>query len=622
MPIDFRRMVDRARARARPELDDGELAALIASAPLPPADLPYARQVLHSDEVGEVMLARWKRDAACAAHDHGGAGGVVLVLAGSVVETPHLWQARRGLVAGAEKTHGPGSMLVVPRTHVHSMRSVGEAVTLHVYGPGPTRMRVHDLAARRSHVLDDGHGAWLPESPADSLAVEAFDDVAARRATPVILVAHTTHYREGSEDFARAASTLVERLRAEHPDAEVRLLPVRYKREFVAALEELADDARNLSQLHFVGHSGMYGIMFGSTEWPEQLSPHEWRALRIPFTDDGRAFFHACRTGRWFAAFFARTFGVPASGHHGYTTVSLSEERFVWKAPFVSKDRPLHVIACVGRKSHGLPGALRKHLGLARAEPMRAFEPVPADEAPSYDGVARLYDEAFEDLRVRAPEVAFVERALADVGAGRGLRVLDLGCGNGALLSTLGKRVADGVGVDVSQAMIERALARHRAHAHLRFERITGPDLPFDDASFDAVVCFLSFRYLDWDPSTREIERILRPGGKLVIVDMVDKPIELREAPLFVRSLALHAQTRVRHRAFVARLASLTRDPAWARMLAYNPIRAEHEYRWYLESRFPGRKLEVLSASRTARVVAFDSGAKDGSWRLAPMSYP
>ena len=37
-------------------------------------------------------------------------------------------------------------------------------------------------------------------------------------------------------------------------------------------------------------------------------------------------------------------------------------------------------------------------------------------------------------------------------------------------------------------------------------------------------------------------------------------------------------------------------------MLQYNPIRAEHEMKWYLESRFPGRKVERLDVGVHARV--------------------
>ena len=70
--------------------------------------------------------------------------------------------------------------------------------------------------------------------------------------------------------------------------------------------------------------------MFGSTDWPEQFSPHEWRAMRIPFDPNAQAHFHACRTARWFAPFFAEVFGVPAFGNQNYTTVSARKDRFAW----------------------------------------------------------------------------------------------------------------------------------------------------------------------------------------------------------------------------------------------------------------------------------------------------
>jgi hypothetical protein len=56
-------------------------------------------------------------------------------------------------------------------------------------------------------------------------------------------------------------------------------------------------------------------------------------------------------------------------------------------------------------------------------------------------------------------------------------------------------------------------------------------------------------------------------------------------------------------------------------MLRYNPVRAEHEYRWYLESRFPGEKLVTLSLGSTHRLVAFDTGARRPGTVL-PLSYP
>jgi hypothetical protein len=68
-------------------------------------------------------------------------------------------------------------------------------------------------------------------------------------------------------------------------------------------------------------------------------------------------------------------------------------------------------------------------------------------------------------------------------------------------------------------------------------------------------------------------------------------------------------------------LQKLVRHPDWKKMLEYNPIRSEHEMKWYLESRFPGRKLEILNLGWNARTVAFDSGAVEHSIE-ARLSYP
>ena len=52
----------------------------------------------------------------------------------------------------------------------------------------------------------------------------------------------------------------------------------------------------------------------------------------------------------------------------------------------------------------------------------------------------------------------------------------------------------------------------------------------------------------------------------------------------------------------------LVANPAWQKMVEYNPIRSEHEMKWYLESRFPGQKAEILNIGWNSRILAFDSG--------------
>ena len=405
---------------------------------------------------------------------------------------------------------------------------------------------------------------------------------------PVRFVAYTTRYREGGSMLRRAAETLAASL--QRPDVDVRCEATETRDAFREALGA----AGAIEQLHVVGHSGMYGPMFGSQAYPEQFSPHEWRQLHLPFTADGEAWFHACRTGQWFAPFFARTFGVPSWGHTTYTTFSQEPTRYV-RAPLGHRG-PLWVIGQPGKKSHGWLGAIGKHAGLLPPAPMRRFTPTAADGA-AYDRVAALYDAAFADIRVRGPEWAWI-----DARVPAGVRLLDVGCGTGGLLRALGPRLAEGVGVDVSDAMLDAA----RARSPHRFVAIDGPNLPFPDAYFDVVVSLLSWRYLDADPILAEVRRVLAPGGRFLVVDMVAQPPTLRDWP----HVAAHAARRRWHErrfpGFSEALDRLVSHPDWERMLRSHPIRADHELRWTFASRFPGCRVETLDIGRRARVLAVD----------------
>ena len=176
-----------------------------------------------------------------------------------------------------------------------------------------------------------------------------------------ILILHTTLYREGGAEFDLAARELERARQAEFPGRAVIRRAVESKKDFVAEINSVAEQSRQIAELHFIGHSGMYGIMFGTTSWPEQFSPFEWKHMKIPFTAGGRAYFHSCRSGRWFARFFAGVFQVKAYGYFWYTTVSSQRDRFAWRR---AKDRgkPAFIISVPGRKSHGLMGTVKKFL--------------------------------------------------------------------------------------------------------------------------------------------------------------------------------------------------------------------------------------------------------------------
>lgn len=427
----------------------------------------------------------------------------------------------------------------------------------------------------------------------------------------MIVIVYTTRYRDGGARFAQAARTLAEARRQERPGRPVWCRAVESK----ACVRRVLAAAEGITEFHFVGHGGLYGPMFGTTAWPEQFSPHEWRELDIPFAADARAQFHACRSARWFAPFFARTFGVQTLGYHWYTAFSRSADHFQPAPAWHPSIAPLHVAGCPGRKSHGLSASVRKYLGRMPLETPVAFEPGERDG--SYDAVASDYDTVFDDIAVRRDELRWLRAHLPSGPPD----VLDLGCGNGALLQKLAPSIRSGIGLDASARMVELARARNAEAGDLQFHVIDGPRLPVPDASVDVAVSLLSFRYLDWDPLMLELKRVLRPGGRLLVIDMVDKPAGLSEVPRLLADKLRVRAVELRHREYVRARAQMVKSEAWAQMLRFNPMRAFHEYAWYLGSRFPRGTLEVLNVGRRAQVIAFDTGPFADA-ALHEMAYP
>lgn len=102
--------------------------------------------------------------------------------------------------------------------------------------------------------------------------------------------------------------------------------------------------------------------------------------------------------------------------------------------------------------------------------------------------------------------------------------VVDVGCGTGAALRRLAPRVPDGtlIGLDPIPRMLE--IARERAsedpHGHrIDFREAPAEKLPLDDDSADLVFAFDSIdHWRDRALGLREIRRVLRPGGRLVVV--------------------------------------------------------------------------------------------------------
>lgn len=114
-----------------------------------------------------------------------------------------------------------------------------------------------------------------------------------------------------------------------------------------------------------------------------------------------------------------------------------------------------------------------------------------------------------------------IDECIGDRSLGR---VLDVGCGTGALLCLLGQRASHVVGADISKDM--RLLARSRAHqvglANCTVRKADLRELPFDNEAFDIVVLDEVLSGIEERLSgLREAARVLRQTGHLIIIDRI-----------------------------------------------------------------------------------------------------
>lgn len=132
------------------------------------------------------------------------------------------------------------------------------------------------------------------------------------------------------------------------------------------------------------------------------------------------------------------------------------------------------------------------------------------DDTPNQQAVERMEDELFGRLGVSADS-----------------RVLDVGCGIGTpafrLARTTGAQVL-GITIDPGEVELSnRRAAEQGLTGQVEFEHADALALPYPDDSFDAAVAIESLIHMDRVPALREIARVVRPGGAIVISDLLQR---------------------------------------------------------------------------------------------------
>lgn len=151
----------------------------------------------------------------------------------------------------------------------------------------------------------------------------------------------------------------------------------------------------------------------------------------------------------------------------------------------------------------------------------------PGDERASrvndlFDTIAPRYD-LINDLQSFGMHRHWKRRLIREAKGQPGQRALDLCCGTGDVAFALARQGLEVAALDFSEPMLsvaEQRLKEKFTGAKVSFLRGDAQQIPFPDNSFDVVTISYGLRNLaDWERGLREMQRVARPGGRVLVLD-------------------------------------------------------------------------------------------------------
>ena len=143
-----------------------------------------------------------------------------------------------------------------------------------------------------------------------------------------------------------------------------------------------------------------------------------------------------------------------------------------------------------------------------------------------FDGIAPSYDRLNHLMSLNVDK-RWRKKALKEIVDGTQQQILDVACGTGDSIVAIARKAGSGsrvTGVDISEGMMALVMekaAHEGVHDRIKLQVADGENLPFENETFHRVSCAFGIRNFEHkEKGLQEFLRVLRPGGKAVILEL------------------------------------------------------------------------------------------------------
>ena len=149
----------------------------------------------------------------------------------------------------------------------------------------------------------------------------------------------------------------------------------------------------------------------------------------------------------------------------------------------------------------------------------------PQDNKRMFSSIAGRYD-LMNSIMTMGLDRRWRRRAIKELQPSSGGRFLDVGCGTGDMIIEIFRQCSgvEVIGLDQADGMLKVAAERMQKAGiaeKVQFRLADGVELPFEDASFEGVVCAFCVRNMaQRGDAITEMRRVLKPGGRAIILEL------------------------------------------------------------------------------------------------------